>query len=333
MFLLKALFSRTVPSYSVASRTYSHLLSKQLSSRVSIHALDIDGCFGVSQDFYDDIAGYHKPAIEYMAEQAAQDGCEKQFVVSGSNRQDIHKDCWNALQNENGNAMPILNSVASALGASYETFLLADIMSNRLAGYNAGIARNFALQNFDVDLKFQSLNHGELAAFLKRRFDRYDFSTDKVNITYAHIHRAAIYFPQKQIIYRVYDDLEKVVLSPLAKFYGNYPSLIPENVIIHLINYNTNPIQSDPFGRFSIPELCYTIKGTGKTDAEYYQTVRDMGGIARMIENKNRNATYNMVEYLTPKLLEAEKINRSDSTKSPIIEGVAQSIEYCPPLP
>lgn len=207
-----------------------------------------------------------------------------------SNRQSIKRDCKNAIYNNNNLALQVIPALARKYNIYFDPLLLTDISLNQKPGATYGKLIECA-RTMNIKLG-QKIDNKELAQLAELVPIDYLYSTDKVNILYAQAHRAACYFPQVRIELNVYDDLSETVLLPCYELYRRYPELLPDNVVVNFIHYNT-VIEGLPK-----PQLLYTIRGTGKTDPYYYQTIKKMEQLA-MAEEGELLSEYTLSNYLS----------------------------------
>lgn len=265
-----------------------------------VHSVDHDGCLGLPYSAPNRIALLHEPLITHLKDQYAQKAYTDGFVMIGSNRQDLKCEAINGLYNKNGLAYPQAYAFAKSLGFWFDPFLLSDITANQKAGFNLTLLRTMASKH-GVKLHHDIVSDDFLKKLRAKKYPRFDYSEDKVNIIYAQIHRAASALPGRVDFY--FYDNDHRILSSLRQFYQTFPILIPANVKLHLSHYDTDNVGERPQHQGGIlPDTLTVIQGTGPIDENYRQTVSVMGDIAKREEGKVH--AFHLAEYLTPQLLQ-----------------------------
>ncbi|MFJ1269900.1 hypothetical protein ACD661_15170 [Legionella lytica] len=273
---------------------------------VRIHSFDHDGCVGTP--FLDpcDVPGMHIDLLDHLkANQLQFPALECMMIFS--NRQSLKKDCKNALFNNNNLALQVIPALAKKYNVYFDPLLLTDISLNQKPGTTyCKLIESAQKMQIKLNDKISPKELEQLAALVP--ID-YVYSTDKVNILYAQAHRAACFFPQSRIELNVYDDLSKAVLTPCYEFYKCYPELLPENVVVNFTQYDT-VIEELPK-----PQLLYSIRGSGKLNPLYYQTIKKMEDRA-LAEEGEHLSEYTFSNYLSPTtLFEGEPLITASSTK------------------
>lgn len=260
---------------------------------VRVHSFDHDGCIGTPFLDPSEIPDMHIDLLEHLKKKQLHSPAFECMMIF-SNRQSIKKDCKNAIYHDNNLALQVIPALAKKYNVYFDPFLLADISLNQKPG--ATYCRLIdSARKMQIKLN-DKISTEELAQLAQQVPIDYVYSTDKINILYAQAHRASCLFPHARIELNIYDDLSEKILTPCYEFYRHYPELLPENVIVNFIQYDT-VIEGLP-----TPQLLYTIKGMGKTDPNYYQTIKKMGALA-MAEEGEHLAEYTFANYLSPTTL------------------------------
>lgn len=266
---------------------------------VRVHSFDHDGCIGIP--FLDpiEIPDMHTDLLDHLRKLQVQSPAIECMMIF-SNRQSIKRDSKNAKHNDNNLALQVIPALAKRHKTYFDPLLLTDISINQKPG--ATLCRLIDIAQKERINLSDKLNAKELERLTQLIPEDYVYSTDKVNILYAQVHRASCVFPHARIEFNVYDDLSETVLTPCYQFYRLYPELLPENIVVKFIHYDT-VMEGLPQ-----PHLLYTLKGTGNMDPLYYQTIKKMEQFAVAEEGEQRSE-YTFSSYLSPEvLLEHETI-------------------------
>lgn len=275
------------------------------NEHIRVNAIDHDGCFGLQNMNPNEVSSMHIDVIMYLMEQKKLNNYTIDYVISSSNRQSIPLDCLNALYNENNLAFPVAKSLATALNAWFDPFLLADVTANKKSGFTISCVQKMASLR-KLNLLKNQVPREILDELLKENHPGFTFSEDKVNIIYAQMHHFAARHPKATIHFNVNDDLHESVLNPLNKFYRTYSSLIPFNTTLKLYHFST--ITESSYKNANLPTFIYEIKGSGLVDYNYYKTVQVMEEIAKNEEGDQ--SKYHMGNYINPENIE-HYFNRS----------------------
>lgn len=171
------------------------------------------------------------------------------IVMNGSNRQSHNSDATRSgiksgKSRTTESSFEAIDKVSKYLGGTLDTFLLADVYGNK----SPGAAHQEALNN-------NTKTHADW------QVDNY-----KITIIYAQVHKIASENPGREIHFDFYDD-DARVLRALDKYFQENPDKLPEKVNLRLNQYKPDKTEE-------IKTKC--IQGTGKTDNDYAQTVRNM---------------------------------------------------------
>jgi hypothetical protein len=251
-----------------------------------------------------EITSYHQALVSQIQTQRRDNHIHNEVLMIGSNRQSIHLDCINAMNNDNNLAPLVAKAFANDMNMHFDPFLMSDLNAHQKAGFNISKLIRLLHQQ-----GFKHLNalvpHDILASVSQQAHDRFCYSQDKINIIYAQIHRVAQY--ARQVDFHFYDDLYHDVLCPLASFFKRFPSLIPSNVNMNLYEYDRK-LEKNSAIKFTDdgPVLMTRIQGTGHIDVDYPKTVATMEDIA--IETCGHKNEYLMSDFIEPHLLDQHKL-------------------------
>lgn len=295
------------------TKNFSFFNATNKDLHVGVHSIDHDNCIGLQHMTPNEVKKKHAPVIEHLQQEKINKGYTSVFVLGGTNRQDLYRECWNAKLNQNNFAFLIAKTFADLLGAGtfHDPLLLADIKAKCLPGFTINYIQQFVSRK-KLNL-FESCVSNEVLDELLSKDDhpKFAYSEDKINILYAQMHRIALMNPHARISFNFYDDLLEKVLRALQKFYESNSSLMPSNVRLNLHYFNTAVNSLDLHNSMDVPELLYTIEGTGSIDPKYYDTIQAMEDIAIKEEGKQKEGemgTYSMSKYITPSRLEHHKL-------------------------
>lgn len=201
----------------------------------------------------------NQPFFDALISQAKDEAPDEIKFIIGSNRQSQRSDSRNMRLGKKRSCFPVLEEICGDFNTKLnegkcelDHYLLCDSYGGREEK-----------EAYEKALELSGLSDEE-----KSNFD-YDFpqffnDESKVNILYAHMHRAATLNPDAEIIYDFYDD-RKDILDDLNDFYKNNKDLIPDNVALRLHQYKGEEV------------IAYDeIKGEGKADNLYADSIKLM---------------------------------------------------------
>lgn len=235
-----------------------------MKNKIHVISFDFDGCMSVldmaislarGTAIYKDILEGHDPLLKkLMAERSA---FQQTYGFVGSNRQSESIDEYNGEQKGNGSCMAPIKRLCDHIGAEFDSFLLADIMSDLPDGtsFNRIIDKDY------------SGSHAN-----------WKFDEHKATILYAQIHRMANKAPNAEIIFDFYDD-RMDILNSLRDFYTKYPDLLPKNVTLRLYKYASSHVDHLNDAGVNAGNELATIAGQGFIDTNYKETVKEMGSL------------------------------------------------------
>jgi hypothetical protein len=251
------------------------MMARDLAEVLLVFSIDADGCtLPVGKFTQEEIVGANQQLIVHFVKtiraKCAENKDKKVKVVFkvGSNRQSVPVDIINSLH---GQASPITSSFFPALiylaQATHEAcrqnnlsenysihvdpFLLADLWDGNEEEFISG--KNF----------LYGIDHLTKPLHLYRPL----FDQSKFGLLYAQAHRAAAQAEAGEKVTVDFVDDKDGILKRLRDFFRNYPSFLPDNVILRLFKYVYREEQ---------PPACMedgTITGTGKIDYHYQKTI------------------------------------------------------------
>ncbi|MCF6776436.1 hypothetical protein L3V83_07585 [Thiotrichales bacterium 19X7-9] len=239
------------------------------------------------------------------------------FTV-GSNRQSKSIDQYNMISRhgKTESAYTAIDTIVQHFKNSHKPttlnkLLLEDIFTNKKAGdsFKSAIESLYQKKLTDSDDNNSWLLDGS-----------------KVPILYAQMHDIAASHLESKIEFDFYDDDSRDEIIPaLTKFYSQFPQMIPDNVILNLHKYKGNN-----------PELKYSIKGQGKIDTDYRQTVKNMmeitldqcknkyqctGDDAKIFISSNMHDS--CAAYVTPELFKEKLTKQNTKLTKDYIEAIS----------
>lgn len=272
---------------------------------VRILSLDFDGCLFHPDYCYSqkkDVIAHNVAFLEQLKQENS--NYRKVITMVGSNRQSKSVDFLNAWMAKKGSCFPAIAKVNEYLSTTLDPFLLADIYGN----LPNGSAYKMAMDETT-----------EINAHPEWKFDE-----TKASILYAQVHKAALAYPNEDIVLDFYDDRgngarsSSDILEWLATFYEQYTQLLPQNVTLRLHQY----------AGAEVTDLA-EIKGTGSVDLDYRQTVKDMAKIT--IEKEPHNDGINQPIFVshnvTPELLSEKKVQFMQNPTADLSEINKQELQ------
>ena len=195
--------------------------------------------------------------LDKMKKQQTEGNYSKVIMAIGSNRQDYAVDYLNS-HNNNGvrvteSVFSAIESIATHLGAEYDPTTMADITKSRPDGVTAYLIQ---------ENKINDPNSPEWV-----------FDNTKTSILYAQMQKVANAHPGDEITYNFYDD-NTDILASLQTIFKKFPHLIPNNVTLQLHTYNGSLLTDKA-----------PIAGTGRINADYRNTVNNMGTLITSVSS------------------------------------------------
>lgn len=215
---------------------------------VVYHSLDFDGCFSnetvtfaLGENWYIDKSNEQVnhaflTANAQILKQLSEKGeDEKTVLLVGSNRQDPYMDFNNGAGGwiPSGSAYPRMEAFANAIGAEFNSFLLADLESDTLESgqtYRKLKDSGYLVENgsYQVSLDLKTL---------KEQFPQGRDDGSKVSLLFAQMQLAAMKHPEDEVAFNFYED-RKDIAKGLRTFFQKNPELIPEKVTFIIIGYS-----------------------------------------------------------------------------------------------
>lgn len=259
-----------------------------MKRKIRASSFDFDNCIFHTQYFWKqskpDIYEVILKNIPFFENIRSQNHAyDANICLIGSNRQS--KRCDDQLsafkKAPTESCFSAIQKVNDFLDATLDPFLLADIYGNLDSG-----------QSFERALspEANSIRHAD-----------WIFDSSKLSILYAQMHKIANDYPDDIITFDFYDDKSQRKLSQyslledLQAYFTAYSEMIPHNVTLRLNYYAGKEVTT------------YTpIQGTGRIDAHYHETVREMAHIATA--NKPQATMYSFIHSVLPQHLSRIKL-------------------------
>jgi hypothetical protein len=204
-------------------------------------------------------------------------------VMVGSNRQNLLID-WANGQSKNGSVLPRLQAIAKHLKASFDKFLLADIVSGKQFGSESDLITRSKLQN--PNGSYNGANESELIANPENTFLVDEAS--KVGLLLAQMQKASMDHPNDEIEFNFYEDREDI-LNGVKGFFEKHPELVPKNIVLNINGYSGPKLtgqeaeRRDPTTfKYGLPEQIAVIKGQGRIPRDAMEWVpfyKDITGL------------------------------------------------------
>ena len=238
---------------------------------ILVNSFDFDGClFNINYIMAEekDVIAYNQAMLDSI--KAKISDYHTAITLVGSNRQSKEVDDTNHFHHNTGSCFPAIKTVNNYLGATLDTFLLADIYGELPDG-----------TSYERAMDPSCTEHAG-----------WHFDLTKASLIYAQIHKIANNHRNEPITFDFYDD-NRNIITDLQYFFTKFPQLIPNNVTFRVFYY----AGQKPVSHFS-------VAGTGFIDANYRKTVKQMTQISS--ESKDREKDLAVVAYdVTPELLTA----------------------------
>lgn len=220
---------------------------------------------------------------------------ETRILYSGSNRQSFEIECCNS--NQYSYSFLVYPELATALNYNFNPMLLADIESE----LEPGSAFRQAVLSIDSAPLGSSLDTAGHPTF--------KMNESKIKVLYAQIHHAACNSPTSAHIDFDFYDGRVGILETLAKFFYNYPFLIPQNVTLRLHHHNKDIVDRKGF----------EIHGEGiMCNINFHQTIAEINAQA----DKGHAMDVFLLKSLFPTLSGNHRIYLSSLSDEALIERV-----------